>query len=142
MNFINILLWQNNNSEVLLENVKNNKNIRMELVTKRVTLMYVYRIEISIWKRIIRSASHWVDCHGSFFYTFYHMIEIDIGPVVLKKKMIQKFSMLMINLFTPFLKTLSISINSLSNTNIHLKRLFKVAFTSVYLAKSILKYKK
>ena len=70
------------------------------------------------------------------------MIEIDIGPVVLKKKMIQKFSMLMINLFTPFLKTLSISINSLSNTNIHLKRLFKVAFTSVYLAKSILKYKK
>ena len=45
------------------------------------------------------------------------------------------------NLNTPFRKTLSISINSSSNTNIHFKRLFKVALTSVYLAKSVLKYK-
>ena len=42
----------------------------------------------------------------------------------------------MVNLITPFRKTLSISINSLSNTYVH------VALTSVYLAKSVLKYKK
>ena len=47
----------------------------------------------------------------------------------------------MVNLNTPFRKTLSISINSSSNTNIHGKKLFKVALTSVYLAKSVLKYK-
>ena len=48
----------------------------------------------------------------------------------------------MVNLNTPFRKTLSISINSSSNTNIHGKKLFKVALTSVYLAKSVLKLKK
>ena len=48
----------------------------------------------------------------------------------------------MVNLNTLFRKTLSISINGSSNTDIHLKRLFKVALTSVYLAESVLKYKK
>ena len=51
----------------------------------------------------------------------------------------------MVNLNTPFRKTLSISVNSSSNINIHVKkRLFKVALTFLCtsLAKSVLKYKK
>ena len=46
----------------------------------------------------------------------------------------------MVNLNTPFRKTFLISINSLSNTNIHVKKLFKVALTSVYLAKTVLNF--
>ena len=51
----------------------------------------------------------------------------------------------MVSQNTPFRKTLSFPINSTSSldTNIHEKKiLFKVALTSVYLAKNVFKYQK
>ena len=52
--------------------------------------------------------------------------------------LIKRYDADMVNLNTPFRKTLSFS----NNTSSYKKRVFKVALNSVFLAKSVLKYKK